>query len=574
MRPWRLAALFAALLFALAAAGAHAEEAGRELAVMAWSGAAAGSAAADAADAAQRGCGSIVGCINEVQRRIAEMGGAGGGGDGQASTTASAIYVIEVMPERTVNADGTMAVKAKVTDYRLDITPNTPAATKRQIDAEVRDVRRKLAAWTRTLTLDEVAALLKNRRMSVPVPEPFAALKVLSKPTLVLTLLAPDEGTRDICSLLDGQRAALQRRLDELKAQRLPDERLDELLSYLATIRSLAADTSEGADKQAEKIGKVSERIKDIFPRISAALDRVVKGVGNVTGKLKAIVELVDKVTPPLEEAARMFREIDSGSAGDQIRNLKKVFDAIRKTLPVDEVPGLGALFDAYSDAMDGIATSADSWEGAMKRFAAAAKDADELHRDFVIRARGPREQRADAINRATADLEALDRRLTENDCHPAKRAEGLCDRVRAHVDRVYVKALAATQPLRDKIGQLTAAKDAAKQRTVDVFKQRMDKVDTLERLRTQKAKLRKTDADYAGLEAQEKALLAEIGVLFEQEKAAQQEWFDKGDAEKQAIADWQNAVRAELNKTVGWTDSDLTYLRFCLPGGFVLGER
>lgn len=575
MRPWRLAALFAALLFALAAAGAHAEEAGHELAVMAWSGAAAGSAAADAAQSSQRGCTSIVGCINEVQRRIAESSGAGGGGgNGQASSVANAVFVVEVEAQPTANADGTMLVKAKVTDQRLDITANTPAATRRQIEAEARVVTRKLNAWSRTLSLADVKVLLEARQVRVQVPEPFADLQVLSKPDLVLTISAPDEGSATACSLLMAQRRELEHRLADLMDQRLPDERLDEMLVYLAMIREVAANTSEGAEKRAEQIGKVSEKIKSIFPRISDALDRVVKGVGGVAGKLTKIVEFVDKITPALEEAARIFREVDSGTAADQIRNLRTMFDAVRRTLPVDEVPGLGDLFDAYSQAMEGIATSVETWEAAMRRFAAAAKDADEMHRDFVIRARGPREQRADAINKARQQLAELDQRLADNNCNPAPAAPGLCDPVRPHVDRLYDAALAAAQPRRDKVAAAAAAKQAAEKRVSDAFLSRTAKVQERNELSMRITTWggSKTITAYKEMVARLPVLEAEIRTLAATEATAQAEMFQRDAERVAALRRWRDAVQDELAKTTGWTSEDLDYLRFCKPERFLPG--
>lgn len=574
MTPWRLAALLAALLFPLMT-GAHAVEAGRELAVMAWSGAAAGSAAADAAQSSQRGCTSIVGCINEVQRRITESGGpGGGGGNGQASTVANAVFVVEVEAQPTANADGTMLVRARVTDQRLDITANTPAATRKQIEAEARVVTRKLNAWSRSLTLADVKVLLEARQIRVQVPEPFADLQVLSKPTLVLTVNAPDQGSATACSLLMAQRRQLEQRLADLLDQRLPDERLDEILVYLGMIREVAANTSEGAEKRAEQIGKVSEKIKPIFPRISAALDRVVKGVGGVAGKLTKIVEFVDKITPALEEAARIFREVDSGTAADQIRNLRSTFDAIRRTLPVDEVPGLGDLFDAYSQAMEGIATSVETWEAAMRRFAAAAKDADEMHRDFVIRARGPREQRADAINKARQQLADLDRRLADNNCTPPPAPRGLCEPVRPHVDRLYDAALTAAQPMRDKVDAAAAARDAAGKRAGDAYLSLTAKTEERDALSLRITTWggSKTISTYKEMVARLPVLDGEVRALAAAEATAQAESYQRGAEQVAATRRWRDAVQDELAKTVGWTSEDLDYLRFCKPERFMPG--
>lgn len=572
MRLWRFVALLAALLLALPAA--QAEEAGRELAVMAWSGAAAGSAAADAAQKSQRGCTSIVGCITEVQRQIAEAGGAGGGGNGQASSVANAVFVVEVEAQPTANADGTMLVKARITDQRLDITANTPAATRKQIEAEARVAGRKLGAWSRTLSLADVKVLFEARKVRLQVPEPFADLKLLSKPNLVLTINAPDQGSATACSLLMAQRRELEQRLADLLDQRLPDERLDEILMYLGMIREVAANTSEGAEKRSEQIGKVSEKIKPIFPRISAALDRVVKGVGGVAGKLAKIVEFVDKVTPPLEEAARIFREVDSGTAADQIRNLKTTFDAIRKTLPIDDVPGLGDLLDAYSQAMDGIATSVETWEAAMRRFAAAAKDADELHRDFVIRAKGPREQRADAINKTRQQLADLDKRLEANNCNAKPAAPGLCDPVRPHVDRLYDAALAAARPLRDKANAAAAAKEAAGKQMGDAYVSRtakeQERQDLSMRITTWPGDKRVDP--YKEMVARLPVLEAEIKTLAEAEAKAQADMFQRDAERVAALRRWRDAVQDELAKTTGWTSEDLDYLRFCKPESFLPG--
>jgi hypothetical protein len=564
----------AVLAVLLATTGAHADEGGRELAVMAWSGAAAGSAAAEAAAKSQRGCSSIVGCINEVQRQIAESGAGDGGSSGQASTIANAVLVVEVEAATTTGPDGTMTVKAKVTDQRLDVTANTPAATRRQIEAEARVVTRRLNAWSRTLSTAEVKVLLETLQLRLPVPEPFAELQLLSKPTLVLTVSAADQDKATTCSLLQAQRRELEQRLAELMDQRLPDERLDDLLDYLGMIREVAANTSEGAEKRAEQIRKVSETISPHFPRVGKALDRVVKGVGEAAEKLTKVVEFVDKVTPALEEAARIFREVDSGTAADQIRNLRTTFDAIRGTLPVNEVPGLGDLFDAYSQAMDGIATSVEAWEGAMRRFAAAAREADELKRDFVIRARGPREQRADAINKARQELAEMDQRLSDNGCSPPPPAPRLCDPPRPHVDRLYDAALVAAEPLRERIAAAATARADAANRVGSTFATRSDRMTELERLRSRITTWGgdKRIAAYRDMVSRAAALEAEIRTLAQVEADAQAEMFRHEATQVAATRRWRNAVQDELAKTVGWTSEDLDYLRFCKPERFLPG--
>jgi hypothetical protein len=183
----RFVFLFATLMSIAPAAVADDAAAPNVLATMVWSGSAAGSQAAEAAAQTARGCGSIVACVGEVARRIGEVGaGDGTGTSDQGSGNASATFVVQIEGQ-AVRRESDYRLSLAVIDKRLVVTPNTPADKRTAIEAEARGVLRALAAWNRTTTPEETKILDAPGRLDRALPEPFAPLQLLTKPTVNVT---------------------------------------------------------------------------------------------------------------------------------------------------------------------------------------------------------------------------------------------------------------------------------------------------------------------------------------------------------------------------------------------------
>ena len=178
-------------------------------------------------------------------------------------------------------------------------------------------------------------------------------------------------------------------------------EILDLLIEGLKNTQKGIGDVTGPADKARDKLDSTAKYFKDNGMPVPAALaplrasmDKLSKTIGKATDKydktavgqvhsgLNRGAKLAGEAVKKLEQAREVLRleqaqdDAAHGTGAEQIRALKTGFDALKGRLAVDEVPGLGDLFNAYSDAMGSIADNVGRWETQVKAKIKQADDA------------------------------------------------------------------------------------------------------------------------------------------------------------------------------------------------------
>ncbi len=176
------------------------------------------------------------------------------------------------------------------------------------------------------------------------------------------------------------------------------------LVSLTKSLGVLQGDIEKGIKKyQATAPGKVA-----------AGLDKASKTIGGVIDQLEAAKTALEGVKA-IDDAAH-------GTGAEQIRAMKYGFDQLKGKLGVDEVPGLGAFLDAYSEAMDGIASNVDIIEKTTKERLAVA---DTILRDagfsgaenLYTGLQSPREKLERRLQALRSERNDLVRQLEEDEC-------------------------------------------------------------------------------------------------------------------------------------------------------------
>lgn len=221
-------------------------------------------------------------------------------------------------------------------------------------------------------------------------------------------------------------------------------------------------DTMKGKiDKLAGDVAKGIEKYKKTAPGQTAqGLDAAGKFIGDLVEKLESAKTALAGINA-LDDAK-------NGTGAQQIRAMKFGFDQLKGRLAVDEVPGLGALLDAYSEAMDGIANSVDSIERTTKerlRMAdVALRDSGFENLDRLYPGmQSPRERNAIRLAALKEQKAALQQKLAANKCDEKIAPPGPCEDPSGHPQKTNRLIEAMTRGLRDSYG-------AAKRRYESAF--------------------------------------------------------------------------------------------------------
>ena len=249
---------------------------------------------------------------------------------------------------------------------------------------------------------------------------------------LLLAFLAPALAAQESCDSLKAERDKVKKALDKLEADKLPEDKLADLDNILGQIIDLLNSNS---GDQAEVKKKIDELTKQLPQSDSGLLKSVKDFTGAVSGGLggsadaqKNAAEFLSDVRARINTIKDFYTAGDEATAGRQIEAFGKFFDDMTGVLPIKDIPGLGKLFGAYSQAIHGIAISAGKIDEQMAIRRQIAMNADELGRDFSPRGKTAREKRADQLNTLHNKLHELDGKIADAKCDkPADEPVDVC---------------------------------------------------------------------------------------------------------------------------------------------------
>lgn len=225
------------------------------------------------------------------------------------------------------------------------------------------------------------------------------------------------------CSSLEAQRDQLKKQLDKLQQQQLPEDQIADLDNLLGQVEDLLDSNAKDQSDVVEKIEELEKKLPESdAPMVKAINDFVQSVKGGVSGTAKYQKDAADFLSgarAKLNTIKDFYAAGDESTAKAQIDAFGNFFDDMTNVVPgIKQVPGLGKLFDAYSQGIHGIANNAGTIDSVMARNAALDKELDELHRGgFYVHGKTPREQRADAINLLSQRLADVEGRIGDGSC-------------------------------------------------------------------------------------------------------------------------------------------------------------
>lgn len=167
------------------------------------------SPAAAAPPGAERPPGGGTGIVPYFNREVTgAITGAGGGGTpdpatrpGDAGATAGATQagdaVLLIWLQGRVERQGPKWVaKIRAGRTRLDLGASLADGDRQALAAEQNQLRDALRNWSVELTREQVEQFKRDRQLRVPVPEPFAELRMWKTSTVSVTLRPPGDATR------------------------------------------------------------------------------------------------------------------------------------------------------------------------------------------------------------------------------------------------------------------------------------------------------------------------------------------------------------------------------------------
>lgn len=201
--------------------------------------------------------------------------------------------------------------------------------------------------------------------------------------------------------------ANVDKEIADLEKTRLPADTarqlidvIDQLIAGLKTVNGAADQVIGPVNDAKDKLDDIEKKLKTAggvtppgWSRLKGALgglaDGIAKGAkryedspaGKGVDKVASAQKLIKPTIEKLEtvktglEGVLAYDKAANGSGQEQIEALKYAFDRMKGALAVDEVPGLGPLLDAYSEALGGMAKSVGGIETATKE---KLKNADE----------------------------------------------------------------------------------------------------------------------------------------------------------------------------------------------------
>jgi uncharacterized phage infection (PIP) family protein YhgE len=174
---------------------------------------------------------------------------------------------------------------------------------------------------------------------------------------------ASAQAPRPECVGLLEDRLKLVNQLNDLDKVELPDDKIRDMRAFMAELKDALSGTASDSKDVAEKIEKAADKIKPYLPNAVKPLKDISAGLKKGTAKIGEVLKPIEQFDKALQYVDDLYSRTEGGTAKDQVLALQKVFDDMRKALPVAEVPGLKDLFDAYSKAIGGIADSVGSIE-------------------------------------------------------------------------------------------------------------------------------------------------------------------------------------------------------------------
>jgi Mg2+ and Co2+ transporter CorA len=313
----------------------------------------------------------------------------------------------------------------------------------------------------------------------------------LAVAVLVLVPLSAAAQTAD-CKNSETQLKQLDAAIAKLERTQMPQKLasdlvdvIDELIDGLKGTKKDLSKITESVNGAKDKLDDITKKLKDLQQPIPPAFSKLKDSLGTLAKGIKAGVEKYEssvpgKVAEGLDKAGKYidtvvdqlgaikdgiqqlqtFDNAANGTGADQVRALKMVFDKIKNESGAKDVPGVGQFLDAYSQALDGIATSVDSIEKSLK---ANLKMADEALQgtDFspvdnlypgLQTAREKLQAHLDALKTARA---ALAKQRSDDECDkppppedpckkgPERTAKDLVDRMTQKLRNDYEQAQA-----------------------------------------------------------------------------------------------------------------------------------
>jgi hypothetical protein len=119
-------------------------------------------------------------------------------GTSSSSAPSKAMLLTSVKAVLNQNPDGTFRVSAAVQEQQWQIDPQMNADSKSQCEQDRADVVAKLKGWAVVLTPDQMQQLRSAGTISIPVKEPFAGLRKLSRPEVILRIDCNTPGDRTV----------------------------------------------------------------------------------------------------------------------------------------------------------------------------------------------------------------------------------------------------------------------------------------------------------------------------------------------------------------------------------------
>jgi uncharacterized phage infection (PIP) family protein YhgE len=237
----------------------------------------------------------------------------------------------------------------------------------------------------------------------------------------VLVLWPVVASAQDPCAGLTARRTQVQRALERIEAQKLPEERLEDLnIVLVELIDFLNANVKDSGEVQ-EKIKEIQERIPEsdrpMIQKANEFLTGVSGGLGNIADRQKKAAEFLTGMQEKLNTIQSFVQAGNEVTARRQIEEFANFFDGMRKIIPgIDQIPGLSDMFQAYSDGIRGIAISAGAIDQIVSRNNQAYRDAG-LGDALYLRARTPREKRAELIQNLSQQLDTIDQEMLDANC-------------------------------------------------------------------------------------------------------------------------------------------------------------
>ena len=355
------------------------------------------------------------------------------------------------------------------------------------------------------------------------------------------------------CDSLKKERDKVKKALEKMEAQKLPEDRLEDLDNILGQILDLLNSDVKDQGEITDKIEKLEKKLPKTDAATLKAIQEFVKnvkgGVKEATQKQKDAAEFISKWRARLNTIKAFYEAGDQASAQAQIDRFGDFFDALVGIVPgVKQVPGLKDLFDAYSKSIHGIAKSAAVLDAIVARDNQLYREAG-FEGSLYVRGRTPREIHADGIRKLSDKLAELERKISDGECDKPPDKPDPCSDPKSRVVQ-DIKALRR---------KLDAARTAQQKQddavAWEAFKGVLGAADEVKKAKTAEAKA----------EAERRL------------KAAKQEYSNAVDARKAHTEEYEKQVGDLMDlasKSEKWTPEEEKAFEECFPEEAKLRER